>query len=79
MRDLYGRRRVTREELMNPTGDMPVPPAMSMPVQPMPMQPMAAPQIQRPVFERQINQVARPDFSNILSMLQRRRRMPPVV
>jgi hypothetical protein len=30
--------------------------------------------IQRPVFERQLTQVARPDFSNILSMLQRRRR-----
>lgn len=76
MRDLYGRRRIKADELMNPSGAMPVAPM-----------PAAAPDVnmfadaqapiapmQRPVFERQLQQVARPNFSNILSMLQRRRR-----
>lgn len=76
MRDLYGRRRIKRDELMNPAGQMPVsPPPASMPnVNPFAGAEAPVAPIQRPVFERQLTQVARPDFSNILSMLQRRRR-----
>lgn len=83
MRDFYGRRRITRDELMNPTGgNVPVASVpFVMPANPMAASPMpaAAPQIQRPVFERQLGQVARPDFTNIISMLQKRRRLPPQV
>jgi hypothetical protein len=95
-RDLYGRRRVKRNELENPmaqpamTGAAPMMPNMSQVSNPMAtpvgmnlanMNPqMSAGQLQRPVFENQINQVARPDFSNILAMIQRRRRnFPPSV
>lgn len=78
MRDLYGRRRVTAEELAQPT---------AMPVAPMPV-PSPAPDVnmfagaapqpmpmQRQVFAPQIHQVARPNFSNIIEMLKRRRGM----
>lgn len=76
MRDFYGRRRIKRDELMNPSGAMPIAP-MSAPAPSVNMfagaeAPIAP--IQRPVFERQLQQVARPDFSNIISMIQRRRR-----
>ena len=78
MRDLYGRRRVTAEELAQPT---------AMPVAPMPApapapninmfagaEPQAMP-VQRQVFAPQLRQVARPNFSNIIEMLKRRRGM----
>lgn len=83
-RDLYGRRRVSRRELMNPTGEMPMSFPVAMPVQSMnsglPSSPITSvSQIQRPVFENQLRRVGRPDFSNIISMLQRRRRTPPPV
>lgn len=73
MRDLYGRRRVSKKELTNE----PVTPAMPQAMQNVNMfagAPAPIAPIQRPVFENQFQQVLRPNFSNIISMIQRRRR-----